>query len=160
MITFCSMSEKRYCEFRKNTLTQYAKEKVTAGDCVMEEAEALAESAFRRFSPQEQCTPGVFFYDIHHEKYGVVGYVFFHIVQKTKWKEMFLIDIWIEKPFRGKGIGKETMNQLERHAFDYGVHKIGLHVFANNERAFQLYKSVGYKVTDYTMYKKLIHCSE
>jgi RimJ/RimL family protein N-acetyltransferase len=46
---------------------------------------------------------------------------------------------------RGRGLGTEALGLLLRHAFlDLGLHRVGLHVFASNERAIAAYTKSGF----------------
>lgn len=47
---------------------------------------------------------------------------------------------------RGKGYGKKMLKLALKYAFEiYGVEKVGLGVFENNESAIKCYESVGFK---------------
>ena len=61
----------------------------------------------------------------------------------------------LKEEFRGKGYGKRIMSLIEEKARELGIKKIGLHVFAYNDIARNLYESVGYKVESLNMLKDL-----
>ena len=47
---------------------------------------------------------------------------------------------------RGKGYGSDAVYQLLRHGFDdRNLHRIGLHVFSDNQPAIRLYTKAGFK---------------
>jgi ribosomal-protein-alanine N-acetyltransferase len=50
----------------------------------------------------------------------------------------------IHQSARGHGLGKMLMDILHRLAFRRGANKVRLRVLANNERALNLYKNLGY----------------
>jgi RimJ/RimL family protein N-acetyltransferase len=50
-----------------------------------------------------------------------------------------------DQSYWGKGIAKLAMNFLENTCRDMGFNRIELGVFENNTKAFNLYKSLGYK---------------
>ena len=70
-------------------------------------------------------------------------------------KSGFIFDIRIDEKFRGKGYGKQAMSLIEEKARELGLKSIGLHVFAVNNVARNLYESVGYEVSSLNMTKKL-----
>jgi ribosomal protein S18 acetylase RimI-like enzyme len=70
-------------------------------------------------------------------------------------REAFIYDFYIFEPFQSKGYGKQSLVALDEEARKMNVTKIGLHVFGQNDRAFELYKKMGFLVTDITMSKTL-----
>jgi len=51
-----------------------------------------------------------------------------------------------EEADRGRGYGKEALGMLLRHGFfDRNLHRIQLHVFADNVAAVRLYSSAGFR---------------
>ncbi len=57
-----------------------------------------------------------------------------------------IISIAIDPKYRGLGLGKALMKELERRLRSYGVNTVKLEVSVNNHIAINLYKSLGYKV--------------
>lgn len=70
-------------------------------------------------------------------------------------QQAFIYDFQIKEKFRGNGYGKQTLRALEIWADEHQVTEIGLHVFAHNKSAHQLYKQMGYIETDITMVRKI-----
>jgi ribosomal protein S18 acetylase RimI-like enzyme len=67
----------------------------------------------------------------------------------------FIFDLRIDEKFRGKGYGKQAMLLIEEKARELGLKSIGLHVFAYNQVAKNLYESIGYEISSLNMIKKL-----
>ncbi len=67
----------------------------------------------------------------------------------------FLYYIEIHKPYRGRGYGKKAMNLLEDLLRKRKVKILGLHVFADNQVAMNLYKRQGFSTGSYNMQKML-----
>jgi RimJ/RimL family protein N-acetyltransferase len=61
----------------------------------------------------------------------------------------------VAEKFRGKGYGKKARLLIEEKARELGLESLGLHVFAENKVARNLYESVGYEVSSLNMTKKL-----
>jgi GNAT superfamily N-acetyltransferase len=61
----------------------------------------------------------------------------------------------LDEARRGQGYGKQAMLAIEAVAKDLGIETIGLHVFAHNPAAMQLYKGLGYEPTSQNMVKHL-----
>jgi L-amino acid N-acyltransferase YncA len=53
--------------------------------------------------------------------------------------------IYIERQFRGKGLGKMLLLQLMETAREQGFHKLVLSTFIFNEQGLRLYKSLGFR---------------
>ena len=73
----------------------------------------------------------------------------------THERSAFVWDIKIDKPRQGQGLGRAAMLAAEALAVNDGRSEIGLNVFGFNERAQELYTSLGYRVVSTTMAKDL-----
>ena len=66
-----------------------------------------------------------------------------------------------EASARGKGVGKKTMQFVEKLALEQGFNRIELGVFEFNQKAIAFYESLGYKrigqINDFTFYKGKYH---
>ncbi len=60
--------------------------------------------------------------------------------------EGHVVSIAVDPEFRGLGIGKALMRELERRFLGYDVSLIKLEVSVKNQVAINLYKSLGFKV--------------
>jgi ribosomal protein S18 acetylase RimI-like enzyme len=67
----------------------------------------------------------------------------------------FIYDIVVDEPFRGRGYGREAMQQAEQEAKRNGLHALALNVFGHNKIARDLYLSLGYRETSIRMKKDL-----
>ena len=57
------------------------------------------------------------------------------------------LEIFLRSDCRGKGVGRTLMDAVLQWARDHAVlAKIGLSVFEDNERAVQLYRSMGFQI--------------
>ena len=69
--------------------------------------------------------------------------------------EWFVYDVEVDEAFRGRGLGRSTMEAAEAYVRARGGVKLGLSVFGNNPVAQSLYNSLGYRVLAQSMYKEL-----
>ncbi|WP_367398413.1 GNAT family N-acetyltransferase [Paenibacillus barcinonensis] len=67
----------------------------------------------------------------------------------------FIYDIRIREEYRGRGFGKQAMEDIEKVGREFGIKSMGLHVFAHNPIARSLYEKLGYEETSVVMAKKL-----
>lgn len=116
----------------------YAKELFTAGLYQTEE-EALKNAI-------EECEssldPDSIYYNIATEGESNSGYFIYSIKDKTA----FIDSIFLKENFRGLGIGKQVLQNLEKELMEQEIYEIELYVFAHNQAAYTLYKKMGYLV--------------
>jgi ribosomal protein S18 acetylase RimI-like enzyme len=65
--------------------------------------------------------------------------------------EAFIYDIHVEDGLQGGGYGRAIMEAAAAAARALGAGTVALNVHGTNDRAFQLYKSLGYAVTNLHM---------
>lgn len=77
------------------------------------------------------------------------GYALFWPYYST-WagRGMFLEDLFVREPFRGRGIGKALLAEVARMAVDEGCYGIHWEVLDWNEKAIALYKAMGGEFRD------------
>jgi GNAT superfamily N-acetyltransferase len=68
---------------------------------------------------------------------------------------VFIFDITVEEPHRGRGYGKAAMLFAEEEARRRGHDRVALNVFGGNAVARRLYQSLGYEEDAIAMSKKL-----
>jgi ribosomal protein S18 acetylase RimI-like enzyme len=56
--------------------------------------------------------------------------------------------IFLEKEYRGRGIGEQIVRSLESTLKEQGLQSIKLYVFAHNKPAHGLYKKLGYEISN------------
>ena len=59
-----------------------------------------------------------------------------------------ITDLYLEPEYRGKGLGRRTLNHVEEFCRASGVHALELQVERDNVEAFGLYQSFGFKMHD------------
>lgn len=59
-----------------------------------------------------------------------------------------ITDLFFEEAYRGKGLGRKTLEHLETFCRDNGISAIELRVETNNKRAFNLYQRFGFRTHD------------
>lgn len=59
-------------------------------------------------------------------------------------RDAFVDELTIDAPFRGKGIGRAVMEQIETHLRPTGIRALHLEVEEGNEAARHLYESQGF----------------
>jgi len=66
-----------------------------------------------------------------------------------------ILELFVEQDYRGSGIGKQLMEEMERYLKKNGCKYVFVEVFGPNESAHEFYKRLGYTDRDYDMQKQL-----
>ena len=142
------MNDIDYDFWSKRCKESYIQDKMRANGYSRKEAELIATDDFHTMLIDGVNTHNNFLLKIIKDE-QTVGYLWFCI----RIHKAFLCDFIIEEPYRRKGIGQEAMRAFEGVVKRLGLKKMGLHVFGFNTGAIDLYKSLGFVVTDMTMEK-------
>lgn len=130
----------------------YADDKIKAGTWKETEAIKQAKKSFTDILPEGINTADNYLFSIYIPTViEPIGMVWMKITNR----KAFIYDFKIHEEFRGKGYGKQTLKLFEKWACEHHLTEIGLHVFAHNTSAYQLYKKMGYDETDITMVRKI-----
>lgn len=150
------MKQEEYQDFMSRIVVDYANEKVAAGTWKEEEALELSKQSMTNLLPEGLNTKDHSLFSIYGDQTGAqLGELWVHYRMGSGGLEAFIYEIIIFEQYQGKGYGKRAMQALDEEVRKQGAVSIGLHVFAHNERAYQLYLKSGYVATDITMKKKL-----
>src|SRR5258706_8525314 len=154
MTTLIPMTQPEFDAFLAQAVPEYAADNVRAG--YWDEAEALEKSRkeFEMLLPQGLQSENHYLYTVYNGE-NAVGLIWMRANMDRPTKSGFIFDIRIDEKFRGKGYGKQAMLLIEEKARELGLKSIGLHVFAYNKVAKNLYESIGYDVSRLNMVKKL-----
>jgi ribosomal protein S18 acetylase RimI-like enzyme len=156
MIRLEPMSEEEFEASLAQNVARRAEESTALGIWTQEEAEAASRADFDQLLPHGRRTPGFQFRTILEEESGLrVGETWFS-AQAIGGKVQFWVNwIWVEPPFRRRGIATSTFRLLEEEAVRAGAERVGLYVHAENEGARALYRRLGFSPTGIRMAKKL-----
>ncbi len=154
MLKLIPMTQPEYEAFLARIIPDYAAENVRAG--YWDEAEALEKS---RKQTEELLLQGLqtknhYLYTLYDGE-NAVGMIWLRADVDRPKKSGFIFDVEIDEKFRGKGYGKQVMLLIEDKARELGLQSIGLHVFASNKVARNLYESIGYETSSLNMIKQL-----
>jgi ribosomal protein S18 acetylase RimI-like enzyme len=148
------MTQPEYDVFIERLIPDYAADNVRAG--YWSEAEALEKARKQTESllPQGLQTKDHYFYTLYDDN-NAIGMIWMRVEFDRPMKSGFIFEVRIEEKFRGKGYGREIMSLIEEKARELGIKKMGLHVFAYNTVARNLYESLGYEISSLNMLKSL-----
>lgn len=148
------MTQPEFDAFLARSIPEYAADNVRAGYWAESEALERSRKEFERFLPQGLQSPDNYLFTVYDDG-TPVGVIWMKANLERPIKSGFIFELYIDESQRGKGYGKQAMLLIEEQARALGLESIGLHVFAVNEVARNLYERVGYEVTSLNMAKKL-----
>jgi ribosomal protein S18 acetylase RimI-like enzyme len=148
------MSEKEYADYFEVLIADYAKDNVEAGYWDAADALELSRKATLSLLPQGVKTPNHYLHVVRDGDLRV-GIVWMKANLDTVNKNGFIYDIAIDESQWGKGYGRKAMQLIEGKARELGLLQMGLHVFAKNKVARNLYESLGYETKSLNMIKDL-----
>jgi len=148
------MIQEEFDIYFESHISDYAAGNVRAG--YWSEDEALEKSRQQNTSllPQGLQTQNHYIYS-QYDNEQKVGMIWMKVDLERPVKSGFIFDVRIYDEFRGKGYGKQVMSLVEEKARELGIKRMGLHVFAYNDVARNLYERIGYKVSSMNMLKDL-----
>jgi len=154
MVRLVSMTESEFEAYLDQNIPEYAAENVRAGYWSEEGALERSRKVYLNLLPQGIKTENSYLFRIQDEESGdKVGFPW--MKHESPRPHGFIYDIRLDEAQRGKGYGKQAMQALEVVAKGLGIKTIGLHVFAHNTVAMNLYKKMGYEITSQNMVKQL-----
>ena len=150
------MTESEFNEYFKKLVVDYAKENVENGHWEEDEALELSRQQTNALLPQGLNTENHYLFSLFSDKLNMnVGYLWVQIQETKSIKKAFIFDIELIEMFRGKGLGKETLQVLEDWLKTQNVKTLALHVFDKNTVARKLYFKFGFKDMSHNMIKEL-----
>ncbi|EFH83001.1 GNAT family N-acetyltransferase [Ktedonobacter racemifer] len=154
MLYLRPMDETEYQQFLDYAITNYAEEKIQAGNYASADAMELSTREYQELLPNGVNTKDSILYMIVENTQNVsVGFVWLMIQQTGRLRYLTLVNILIYEAFRRQGHGTQTLQLIEGKAHALGLERITLHAFGHNREAISLYERVGYKITNVHMAK-------
>lgn len=151
MVRLDKMNSIEFEEYLRYAIQNYASEHVKAGNWTEQEAISKSTKAYEELLPEGEKTADNELFTIRDGD-KEVGMIW--LAQGPNDKG-FIYDIKIQEDSRGRGYGKQAMEEIEKVARNLNLKSIGLHVFGHNQVARGLYQKLGYAETNIKMEKKL-----
>ena len=146
MVRLIPMSEDDFETYLDITVPDYAAQNIRAGYWAEEGALERSRKAYDNLLPQGVKTENNYLFRIQIEESGEkIGFLW--LKHEAPRPHGFIYDIRLDEAQRGRGYGKQAMLALEELAKGLNLETIGLHVFTHNANAMNLYKRLGYEVT-------------
>lgn len=154
MVTLISIEKADYDIFLEREIVEYAADKVKSGNWHADEALEKSRAEFQHDLPDGPRTKDQFVFTVFDDDAKQkLGVLWVQVKMDAPHREAFIFDFIIDEQFRGKGFGKQALIALDEKLIELGAESVGLHVFGHNTNAFELYKKMGYEVTNINMRK-------
>lgn len=154
MIKLQQMDEASYDKFMSNLLVRYARDRMQGNLLSESEAIEFTQSQWRSILPSGRSSLGHFFFNLlNPDSETQVGAAWLFIDQQSH--SSFIYELFLEPEFRGKGLGRASLQALEDYAKSNQSRTLGLNVFAWNQPAKSLYSSFGFTEVSTDMIKQL-----
>jgi GNAT superfamily N-acetyltransferase len=148
------MTPEEFADFLTEDIRVYAEEKVSAGNWRPENALRQSQEVHDRLLPDGLASAHQHLYTI--ELAGrPVGRLWLSADAETAGGAGFIYDVFVDEPFRRRGVATRALRLLEEEALALGLRTLALHVFGFNTTARALYEKLGYSVTNVNMAKSL-----
>lgn len=152
MVKLVPMEQKDFEPYLERDIREYAEEHVRNGNWRKEEALEQSRNEHRQLLPDGLQSKNQYLFSIINDTGDQkLGILWVNIENNRA----FIYDFRIEESFRGKGYGKQALMALDEKLKSMNVQSVGLHVFGDNITAQELYKKMGYQITDINMKKVL-----
>lgn len=148
------MTADEFATWASDSITTFATDLSVATGTPRDLALAQAKEQFAHLLPNGVNTADTWVMVIEDATGNRVGTIWIG-PHPTNQRSAFVWDIQIDEPRQGQGLGRAAMLAAEELAVHGGRSEIELNVFGFNERAQQLYASLGYRVVSTTMAKEL-----
>ena len=145
MLELLPMNQDMYNNYIKKAIQQYAEEVAQSKGIDLDKALELSNEEFNSLLPNGLKSENQYLNTIINDENENIGIMWFSTESDYGKNEAFLCDIEINKEYRGKGYGHESMKLLESKVKELNLAVIGLHVFLHNEIACSLYNKIGYQ---------------
>lgn len=154
MVKLVPMAQEDFEAYCERSIREYAEEHVKTGNWKASEALEKSRAEFKKLLPNGLQSKNEFIYSIVDESTGrKMGALWVEIKMDETPRRAFGYDFILEAQFRGKGFGKQALMALDEILQSKGVESMGLHVFGHNTNAFELYKKMGFEITNINMRK-------
>jgi ribosomal protein S18 acetylase RimI-like enzyme len=150
MVKLELMQQEVFERFLETEIRDYAADHVRNGNWPAEGAIERSRKEFIELLPEGIHSKDQYVWSIINEENNIGA-----LWVQVKDGQAFIFDFVIDKSFRGQGYGKQALTVMDEKLRSMNVESVSLHVFGDNHTAQELYKKMGFEITDMHMRKKL-----
>lgn len=151
MVKLETIQQEEFERFLEHEIQAYAQDHVRNGNWDAAGALERSRKEFAQYLPHGIRSPNQHVWSIVEEENHAIGVLWVEV----KERKAFIFDFIIDEEHRGKGFGKQALTAMEERLKSLGAESVSLHVFGDNTTAQELYKKMGFRITDMQMKKDL-----
>jgi ribosomal protein S18 acetylase RimI-like enzyme len=136
-------------------ITFYATDKVASGAWLEDGAQDRSRREHEALLPEGPDTPNHSIFSILDESGATVGAIWFAAETRGDIRVAYVYNILIWPEHRRQGHASRAFQALDRECRRRGFAGIALHVFAHNTAAQNLYARLGFKPTNFNLYRSV-----
>jgi GNAT superfamily N-acetyltransferase len=150
MLRLEKMTQEDFYIIKGKMIADYAKDKVRVGHWLEAEALELSKEALDNILKKGEKTP-------HHYLFNAVdngikvGFVWMNEFKN----EIFVNDTCIFEEYQEKNYEIDFLEKIEEKARELKIKRINIHSYGYNPKNIELYKKMGYEITDVYLNKKI-----
>jgi ribosomal protein S18 acetylase RimI-like enzyme len=150
MVRLEPIQQQDFERFLEHEIQAYAEDHVRNGNWDAQGALERSRKEFEHYLPDGIHTPDQHVWSIVNETNLTIGTLWVQL----KERKAFIFDFVIDEAYRGKGYGKQSLAAMDEKLRAMGAESVALHVFGDNVSAQELYKKMGFEVTNMHMMKR------
>ena len=151
MVKLEPIQQDDFDRFLEHEIGEYANDHVRNGNWPAEGAFERSRKEFESLLPDGIHSKNQYVWSILDEEKNKIGVLWVQV----KDRKAFIYDFIIDEAFRGKGYGKQALAAMDEQLKSMNTESVALHVFGDNIAAQELYKKMGFQITNIQMQKKL-----
>ena len=155
MVTLQPMTEAESQHFLEPAILEYARGHVEGGHWTEAEAVEKSRKELQDLLPQGVRTPNHYVFTLVNEAQQQVGMLWFARQESQGHPMAFVYEVRIDEAFRRQGGASQAFREMENTVRALGWNRISLHVFGKNYAALDMYKKLGYEMTNVLMARTL-----
>jgi RimJ/RimL family protein N-acetyltransferase len=142
------MSEQDFEAYSKDSIERFADQLISLHGSERSQAAEQSRKTFQKSLPGGRETPNTHLLSILKND-QLIGYLHFEVRTSESGNFAFGWDLRVFPEHRGHGV--EAMKRAKDLLQHLGCERLSLHVFAQNDRAVQLYQALGFGIDSYNM---------
>jgi ribosomal protein S18 acetylase RimI-like enzyme len=147
MLKFKKLTSNAFKFYMQQSINKYAEYIYQSKEVdSMERALKVSHEEVLPWAKEALISKDHYLYRVKNAKNDTVGWIWYEMVDEGK--KAFLVYIFIDPKYRGRGLAGEVLEFFEQETRARGAEEIVLYVFKLNTPAIKLYKKNGYAIVD------------
>jgi len=149
------ITDAEFSAWLSRAIPAYAADKIASGAWAQELGLERSWKEYGALLPAGKDTPGHFIHSILDESGAPVGTLWFAAEERGSARVAYVYNVEVRPEYRRQGHARRAFAALEDEIGRLGLEGIALHVFAHNTAAQALYAGLGFRPTNFNLYKPL-----